>query len=85
MAKASEKKEKKATNKKAVNDAHANFTECPQNITIAFPDGQQLIASKKEFKTGSLGYNVSGKVLIADQKFQVACNLILIGSKPEKD
>lgn len=36
----------------------------------------------RPFKTGSRGFNASGKVTIDGKRYQVSCNLIEIGSKP---
>lgn len=58
--------------------------DLPQNIAIVINGDQQVIGSWKEFKSGSLGYNANGKVLIDGQKFQLSCNLVLVGSKPSK-
>ena len=40
----------------------------------------------KHFSTGSVGYNCSGKMTNPDsgEKYQISCNITLIGSKPEK-
>lgn len=55
-------------------------------LEIKTPSGEvwgQVMAPAKEFKTGSLGYYANGKVLnpITGDRFQVGCNIILIGSK----
>lgn len=44
-----------------------------------------LIASEKDFKTGSSGYYASGKVVSPDGKSTLQCtmNLVIIGSRPE--
>lgn len=38
----------------------------------------------KHFSTGSVGYNCSGKMTNPDsgEKYQISCNITLIGSKP---
>lgn len=43
------------------------------------------IVKHKDFKTGSKGYYVSGKATNPDSgsKYQIGCNIILIGSKPK--
>ncbi len=42
-----------------------------------------LIAASKEFKTGSVGFYATGKVLNpkSGAKYQVGANIILVGSK----
>ena len=42
------------------------------------------IASQKHFKTGSVGYYVGGKMVnpLSGERYQVSCNIALIGSKP---
>jgi len=44
-------------------------------------DGQKLIGEKKEFSSGSVGWNVNGKVVISGLKCQVSANIIIVGSK----
>lgn len=44
-------------------------------------DGQSMIGGKRTFKKGSVGYNVSGKVVIDGLICQVSCNVIVVGSK----
>lgn len=54
-----------------------NITDVNGNVIAtvqAFP---------KNFKTGSRGYNASGKVAIEGKKHQVSCNFIEVGSKKE--
>ncbi len=43
----------------------------------------QILAPYKEFKTGSTGYYANGKLIDpkTGARFQVGCNIILIGSK----
>ena len=43
----------------------------------------QITAPSKEFSTGSLGYYANGKVIDpkTGARYQVGCNIILIGSK----
>ncbi|MBX9771029.1 MAG: hypothetical protein K2X29_06640 [Candidatus Obscuribacterales bacterium] len=43
----------------------------------------QITAPAKEFSTGSLGYYANGKVIDpkTGSRYQVGCNIILIGSK----
>jgi hypothetical protein len=48
-------------------------------------DGQKLIADPREFSTGSLGWNINGKITLqvgeARVSVQVGLNLTLVGSK----
>ena len=44
-------------------------------------DGQQLVGTKKQFKKGSTGFNVSGKVVIDGLPCQVSANIVVVGSK----
>jgi hypothetical protein len=53
----------------------------PDNITIEILKNA-LVANKKVFSTGSVGYYASGKVLIEGQVYQSSINLTLVGSKP---
>lgn len=80
------KKSAKSTKTEATSKKAASFDvdDLPQNIAILINGDQQVIGSWKEFKSGSLGYNANGKVLIDGQKFQLSCNLVLVGSKPSK-
>ena len=89
MAKAivDSKKSKKSSSKAeapAKKAVELDVDDLPQNIAILINGDQQVIGSWKEFKSGSLGYNANGKVLIDGQKFQLSCNLVLVGSKPSK-
>lgn len=89
MAKAivDDKKSKKSSKDAASPSKKAptlDIDDLPQNIAIVINGDQQTIGSWKEFKSGSLGYNANGKVLIGGQKFQLSCNLVLVGSKPDK-
>lgn len=49
-------------------------------VTIA---GQALMAERRQFSTGSCGYNANGKVVIDGRVYQVSLNLTAVGSKPE--
>lgn len=49
-------------------------------ITIA---GQAMMAERRQFTTGSCGYNANGKVVIGGLTYQVSLNLTAVGSKPE--
>jgi len=44
--------------------------------------GQSIAATVRKFSTGSVGYNLNGKVTLADgTRLQVTGNAIVIGSK----
>lgn len=44
---------------------------------------QDIICSKKEFKSGSRGFYGNGKILIEDKKYQVGLILTEVGTKPK--
>jgi hypothetical protein len=78
MAKAKESEPKEA--KEAPEGAPAVLLE------VRLPTGEvwgQIMAPFKEFKTGSTGYYANGKIMDpkSGQRYQVGCNIILIGSK----
>ncbi len=55
-------------------------------LEVRTPSGEvwgQIMAPYKEFKTGSTGYYANGKIIDpkTGARFQVGCNIILIGSK----
>jgi len=52
----------------------------PDSLTVTI-DGQTVVATKKLFSTGSVGYNLSGKVVVNGDKMQVGMNLTVVGSK----
>ncbi len=60
------------------------FTEKAEPLKVVI-NGQELIAEKKEFSTGSFGWYLNGKVLVpVDGKtvsVQVGMNLTVVGSK----
>jgi len=45
-------------------------------------EGMPLIGTIREFSTGSIGYNISGKVLVDGKKCQVTGNVVIVGTKP---
>jgi len=59
------------------------------SLEVKSPDGEVwgvVQAEYKEFKTGSLGYYANGKVTDPnnpDNRYQIGCNIILIGSKKD--
>ncbi|MBX9689525.1 MAG: DUF2147 domain-containing protein [Candidatus Obscuribacterales bacterium] len=55
-------------------------------LEVRTPSGEvwgQIMAPIKEFKTGSQGYYANGKIIDpkTGARYQVGCNIILIGSK----
>jgi hypothetical protein len=64
------------------NDEFLAFAE-PVVVTV---NGQPFQLEAREFKTGSVGFSLSGKVdlIIGGKvvKFQAGVNIILVGSKP---
>lgn len=48
-------------------------------------EGTPMIGTLREFKTGSIGYNFSGKAMVDGKKCQVTGNVIIIGTKPETE
>jgi hypothetical protein len=62
--------------------------ERPQAVLLEVrtPAGEvwgQIMAPAKDFKTGSTGFYANGKITNPNtgEKYQVGCNIILIGSK----
>ena len=60
-----------------------------ENLNIRFDVPglpQVIIASAREFKTGSKGYYASGKIALPNGlRAQVSCNIVVIGSKKAAD
>lgn len=55
-------------------------------LEVRTPSGEvwgQIMAPAKEFSTGSQGYYANGKIIDpkTGSRYQVGCNIILIGSK----
>lgn len=48
-------------------------------ISIA---GQGLVGDFKRFKTKSMGYYCSGKIVIDGRKAQVSVNVVFVGTRP---
>jgi hypothetical protein len=56
------------------------ITKAPEIAPLI--SGQSIAATAKKFSTGSVGYNLNGKVTLADgTRLQVTGNAIVIGSK----
>jgi hypothetical protein len=60
-------------------------TTAPKSIIVNIGDHGDMIASQKQFSTGSVGYYGNGKIIIDGQVYQASVNLTLIGSKPDKE
>ena len=64
--------------------------KAPPTLTVVFLDAQgkewgRMYATPKEFSTGSVGYNASGKIINPENpqaKYQVGANITLVNSKP---
>ncbi len=60
------------------------FKDAAKPIEVII-DGQKFIADPREFSTGSLGWNINGKITLvvgdARVSVQVGMNLTLVGSK----
>jgi hypothetical protein len=58
-------------------------------LKITGPNGEswgELVAAAKEFKTGSVGFYASGKIVNPanpEATYQVGCNITLVGSKAD--
>lgn len=59
------------------------FLTTAENAVAVTIGGQAMVADKRQFSTGSLGYYASGKVIIGGVQYQVGLNLTAIGSKPD--
>lgn len=75
-AKGKVEKQKQLPTKKQLDDAVAA-------IAVAV-DGQAISGEKKEFSSGSVGWNANGKVVISGLTCQVSCNVVIVGSKDTK-
>lgn len=85
---AKKEKEKKDEGKKKKEKSKPVVTQkmlddAPQSITVVI-DGQSVVGDKKEYSSGSVGWNVTGKVVISGVKCQVSANIIIVGSKNVK-
>jgi hypothetical protein len=55
----------------------------PKSIIVNVGDHGDMIALKKEFSTGSVGYYANGKIVVDGQMYQASVTLTLVGSKPD--
>ena len=76
------KKKKEETPKTAPTKTTPTKTTVKEMLPVTV-DGQSLTATFKQFSTGSLGWNISGKVIVDGAKCQVSGNIVIIGSKPK--
>ena len=86
MAKKEKEKEKDNSKKKGKEKPTVTekmLDDAPQSITVMI-DGQSVVGDKKEYSSGSVGWNVTGKVIIGGVKCQVSANIIIVGSKNVK-
>jgi len=75
-------KQKKGEKKKQL-PTEKQLDDAPMSIAISI-DGQSLVGDKREFSSGSVGWNASGKVVISGLQCQVSCNIVIVGSKDVK-
>lgn len=56
-------------------------------IMVIDVDGQKgtLTLRTRDFKTGSKGFMVFGKIIIDGKRYQVMGNVVEIGSRPKED
>ncbi len=56
------------------------------NIVTIQLEGEKQVFNlrKKDFKTGSKGYNAFGKMMSGGKNYQISINCVEIGSKPKE-
>ncbi len=67
-------------------------SDAPKKVILTITDSEtkkvlfEDIVKGKHFSTGSVGFFVGGKLTNPEsgERYQVSCNIALIGSKPEK-
>ena len=62
----------------------AMIDNAPLSVKASIED-QPIVGTKKEFSSGSVGWNFNGKVVIGGLKCQVSANVIIVGSKNLKN
>jgi len=77
-----DEKPKKGEKKKQLPTAK-QLDDAPTAISLSV-DGQSISGDKREFSSGSVGWNASGKVVIGGLQCQVSCNIVIVGSKDVK-
>lgn len=75
-------KPKKGEKKKQL-PSSKQLDDAPSSVSVAV-DGQTIVGEKREYSSGSVGWNVSGKVVIGGLQCQVSCNIVIVGSKDVK-
>jgi len=75
-----EKEEKKGGAKQKTQVTAKQIDDAAPSVEVVV-DGQKLLGEKKDFSSGSVGWNVNGKVVISGLKCQVSANIIIVGSK----
>lgn len=55
----------------------------PKVVTVNIGE-QSMTGEFREFKSGSKGWYLGGKVYINGTKCQMSCSIVIVGSKPEK-
>lgn len=61
----------------------ADLSGYKQSVILTV-DGQSVVGDIRQFSSGSIGYNFSGKLVIDGKKCQLSGNAVVIGTKPEK-
>lgn len=90
------KEVKKMAKEKTKKDAAKKEKEKGSGLTVEMVDNaplsvkasiedQPIVGTKKEFSSGSVGWNFNGKVVIGGLKCQVSANVIIVGSKNLKN
>jgi len=78
-----EKKKGKVKEKQKQLPTRKQLDDAPGGVALTV-DGQGISASKKEFSSGSVGWNGNGKVVVGGLVCQVSCNIVIVGSKDTK-
>lgn len=87
MAKKIEKKKDAKTDAKKIATApkqsQPQSTDVPK-VVKAVIEESTITGEFREFRSGSKGWYLGGKVYINGTKCQVSCSIVIVGSKPEK-
>lgn len=65
-----------------VKDDSADLTKYKQTVVLTI-DGQSVVGTIRQFASGSIGYNLNGKIVIDEKKCQLSGNIVIIGTKPK--